>query len=193
VRPKPARIHPARKDSMLARIGTTLVAVTSLAASAGVAQDLPRPEDVASPEAAILAAYASIARAPGEDYDWARFRSLHLPGALLLPNTEQTGGEPVVWTVDEFVAAVDQATDVGGEQDRGFAEEQVHITVNRYGDIAQAMSTYQKHYWDDDQILGRGINSFNLAYREGRWWIVSIAWDEENGAGPIPEAYLPRM
>lgn len=176
---------------MTARIlRRTLLAALLIPAGAS-AQENPRAEDVASPEAAILAAYASIARAPGEDYDWDRFRSLHLPGALLLPNTEQTGGEPRVLSVEDFIDWIDGVTTVGGEDDQGFAEEQVHIVAQRYGDIAQAMSTYQKHFWGDDEILGRGINSFNLVFREGRWWIVSIVWDEENGAGPIPDDYLP--
>lgn len=176
---------------MIARILRRSLPAALLLPMVAAAQEVPRPEDVASPEAAILAAYASIARAPGEDYDWDRFRSLHLPGALLLPNTEQTDGQPRVLSVQDFIDWIDGVTTVGGEGDQGFAEEQVHITLQRYGDIAQAMSTYQKHFWGDDEILGRGINSFNLVFREGRWWIVSIVWDEENGAGPIPADYLP--
>jgi hypothetical protein len=176
---------------MIARIVRSSLLAALLVPTTGAAQDYPRAEDVASPEAAILAAYASIARAPGEDYDWDRFRSLHLPGALLVPNTEQTGGEPRVLSVQDFIDWADGVTTVGGEGDQGFAEEQVHNTLHRYGDIAQAMSTYQKHLWGDDEILGRGINSFNLVFREGRWWIVSIVWDEEDGAGPIPGDYLP--
>lgn len=30
-----------------------------------------------------------------------------------------------------------------------------------------------------------------LVWNEGRWWVASIAWDEEVGAGPIPDTYLP--
>ena len=30
-----------------------------------------------------------------------------------------------------------------------------------------------------------------LVYNEGRWWIAGVAWDEEIGAGPLPEKYLP--
>jgi len=176
---------------MIPRLLRPSLLAALLVPTAAAAQEYPRAEDVASPEAAILAAYASIARAPGEDYDWERFRSLHLPEAVLVPNTEQTGGQPRVLSVQGFIDWIDGITTVGGEDDLGFAEDQVHITVRRYGDIAQAMSTYQKHLWEDDEVLGRGINSFNLAFREGRWWIVSIAWDEENGAGPIPADYLP--
>ena len=148
-----------------------------------------RPADVASPEAIVAAAYEAIQRAPGESYDWTRFRSLFLPQARLIPNTEQRGGAFVVHTPDEFAALVDSFTVVGGPQDRGFAEEQIHAEVEQYGDVAQVFSTYQKRFYDSDEILGRGINSFQLVRHDGRWWIVGIVWDEETGAGPIPAAY----
>jgi hypothetical protein len=157
---------------------------------AAPSEPLPGPADFATPEAVVQAAYAAIQRAPGEDYDWARFRALFLPQATLIPNTEQTGGPFVVHTPGSFIELVDANTVVGGEGDRGFAEEQVHAEVLEYGDVAQVFSTYQKRFWDSDEVLGRGINSFQLVRHDGRWWIVGIAWDEETGAGPIPEAYL---
>lgn len=51
--------------------------------------------------------------------------------------------------------------------------------------------TYEKRFADSEQSLGRGVNSFQLVYGDGRWWIASVAWDEENGAGPLPARYLP--
>ena len=150
--------------------------------------------DVDAPESIVAAAYEALERAPGEPFAWDRFRSLFLPDALLLPNTEQTGGTPRVFSPEGFIAWIDDSyarnAPIGSPKDRGFAEEGVHHEVHRYGDVAQVFSTYQKRYWGDDEILGRGINSFQLVHRDGRWWIVSIVWDEESGAGPIPQAYL---
>jgi hypothetical protein len=40
-------------------------------------------------------------------------------------------------------------------------------------------------------VLGRGINSIQMVRKDGRWWITSIIWDEETGAGPVPAKYLP--
>lgn len=168
--------------------------LAALFPSTGSAQEHPRPEDVATPEAAIAAAYESIARAPGEDYDWDRFRALHLPQAILIPNTEQTGGQFTVLTVQGFIDWVDGFTaqnPIGGPQDKGFEEAGVHEVKNDYGDIVQIMSTYEKHLYGQDEVLGRGINAFTLVFNGGRWWIASIAWDEEDGAGPIPERFMP--
>jgi hypothetical protein len=148
------------------------------------------PTDVASPEAIVTAAYASLDRRPGDPFDWDRFRSLFYPRAVLLPNTEQTGGTPRTFSPDEFAAWVDERqaeyAPIGGPKDRGFTEEELRSEVQRYGDVAHVLSTYQKRFWDDERVLGRGVNSFQLVHREGRWWIVSIAWDEEVGAGPLP-------
>ena len=169
-----------------------LFAGSAVAAGTAVAQTAPRPSDVESPEAIVLAAYASIAREPGQPFDWDRFRSLFLPDARLIPNTEQRQGSFDVLTAEGFIEWIQAHTPPPGDaNDRGFQEEQVAAEVVRYGDVAHVFSTYQKHFWGSDEILGRGINSFQLVHNDSRWWIAGIAWDEENGAGPIPAEYLP--
>lgn len=162
-------------------------------ATAAQHQTVPNPwaEDVTSPEAIVAAAYESIQRAPGADFQWDRFESLFLPQATLIPNTEQTGGTFRMLSPQEFVDWIDANTAIGGPNDQGFVEESIRNIVHRYGDVAHVYSTYQKHFWDEDEILGRGINSFQLVHTDGRWWIASIVWDEESGAGPIPSEYLP--
>jgi len=171
-------------------IYTISIVIFVMATSQAAAQD-PIEADVASPEAIVLAAYESIQRQPGENFQWDRFRSLFAPDATLIPNTEQRGGAFDVISPEGFIDWIDSVTTIGGPDDRGFSEEEIHHVVERYGDIAQVMSTYQKHFWGDDEILGRGINAFQLVQNEGRWWIVSIVWDEEPGAGPIPSKYAP--
>ena len=182
--------------SFVSSIGSVAVMATLLSGMtpdiAG-AQEYPLAEDVADPEAIVTAAYAAIARAPGNNYNWERFSSLFLPGAMLIPNTEQRNGQFDVLSVQDFIDWIDQFTVpiIGTDQDRGFSEDGISNTTERFGDIAHVFSTYEKHFWGDDQNLGRGINTFQLVFNEGRWWIVSIVWDEESGAGPIPEKYLP--
>jgi hypothetical protein len=176
------------------RIFTPLV-VAGVAASITLpfeaAAQQARPADIATPEAIVTATYDAINRRPGADYDWSRFRSLFLPNARLIPNVQQTSGQFTAMTVDDFVRWVDAGTTVGQPDDRGFAEEEIAHRIERYGVIAQVFSTYQKRFWDDDQILGRGINSFQLVHNGGRWWIAGIVWDEETSGVDIPRRYLP--
>jgi len=170
----------------------SLACVAGLTATLGAQQPAARPADVSSPEAVVKALYECVQRAPGASFQWDRMRTLFLPSARMLPNTEQTGGVPQVLTVNEFTAWVDRGTPKDPAQDRGFAEEEIHTVIERFGDVAHAFSTYQKHFWNDARILGRGINAVQLVFREQRWWIASIAWDEESGAGPVPERYRPK-
>ena len=124
----------------------------SIAADLPAQSEFPRAEDVASPEAIVLAGYAA-------------HQHQHALGGV--------------------------GPRHGAHAAQGFVEEQIAIDLEVYGDIAQAFSTYQKHVWESDEIQGRGINSFSLVRNDGRWWIASVAWDEEVGAGPVPDEYLP--
>jgi len=163
-----------------------LIVVVAVPASAQEAD----PDDVATPDAIVRAGYEAISHAPGESFDWDRFRSLFLPDAKLIPNLEQSGGELMVMSPQEFTDYIDSVTDLSAENYQGFVEEVIRNKVFRYGDIAHVTSSYQKRFWDGDDILGRGINSFQLLHNGGRWWIVSIIWDEDVGAGPLPEAFM---
>jgi len=152
------------------------------------AQDA-NPEDVASIESIIAATYESINRAPGENFQWDRFRSLFIRQAVLIPNTEQRQGEFDIQTPEDFIEWIDSVTPIGGPNDRGFAEEGYHNQIDQYGDVANVMSSYQKHFWGDTRILGRGVNSFQLVRNNNRWWITGIAWDENYAAGPVPDRF----
>jgi len=173
------------------RIAALMVALSSPVAVQ--AQNAPRanPADVASPEALVRALYETVTRKPGEPFDWQRDRSLFLPTARLIPNTEQTDGSFRVLSLDEFIAWVDEHTTVGGPEDKGFQEEEIATRIERFGDIAHAFSTYQKHFYGSGEILGRSINSIQMVRHDGRWWVTQIVWDEETGAGPLPARYLP--
>ena len=151
------------------------------------------PADVASPAALVKAAYETVSRAPGKPFQWDRFRSLFLPGARLIPNTEQTRGTFTTHTVETFITWIDEGWRpvIGTPNDRGFAETEVAAKLETYGDIAHVLSTYEKFAWGDKQVRGRGINSFQMIRKDGRWWITSLIWDEETGAGPVPAKYLP--
>ena len=43
----------------------------------------------------------------------------------------------------------------------------------------------------DPEPFMRGINSIQLVWHEGRWWVTSIVWDFERPDNPIPSVYLP--
>jgi hypothetical protein len=135
--------------------------------------------------------YASVTRAPGAPFEWDRLRAIMLPGGIMLPQTRQTQGASRIMSVEDFITWIDEGWKpiIGTARDRGFFERQTHLVVEQFGDVAHAFTTYEKGPYEPRAVQGRGINSVQLVRREGRWFILSITWDEENSAGPLPERY----
>jgi hypothetical protein len=157
-------------------------------ATALSAQSAPQYQTI---EGIMTELYASVTRPPGQAFQWQRLRAIMLPGAQMLPQPRQTQGQSRLMSVDSFIAWIDNGWRgvIGTERDQGFYERQTNLVVDQYGDIAQAFTTYEKGPYQPRQVQGRGINAVQLVRRDGRWWILSITWDEENVAGPLPTRY----
>lgn len=145
-----------------------------------------RPE-VETIDGMMDALYACISGPAGVPRDWARARTLYAERALLAPATSLDGRlESSIFDVE------------GYRQDRtpyferhGFHEREVARRTERYGCIAQVFSSYESRHHPDEPPFMRGINSVQLIWRRGRWWILSIAWQHESTGEPIPAQYLP--
>lgn len=174
----------------ISRIFTAIFTLLTVAAAGAARADhhaapAPDPADVASIDAIIGAVYDVISGPAGEARDWDRFKSLFAPGARLMPLSAQNG--VIVWSPQDYVDGPGTRL-----EERGFFEIESHRTTEEYGGIAHAFSTYEsRNNADDPEPFSRGINSFQLARHDGRWWIVSIFWQSENEDRPIPERYLP--
>jgi hypothetical protein len=163
------------------------------------------PADVESIDAIVAAAYDGISGPAGKKRDWDRERSLYIPGARLIPlaaeagvaggedvdlatgRVRSTGGlEPQILDVEGFIARVEPFF-----QENGFYEKEIARRIEQFGNIAHVWSTYEsRHNKDDPEPFMRGINSIQLFNDGKRWWIVSIYWQQESAAAPIPEKYL---
>ena len=147
------------------------------------------PNDVASIDAIITAAYDGISGAAGEKRDWDRERSLFYPGARLIPTAKPgatDGLVPQMLDVEGFIARVEPYF-----AENGFFEKEIARRSEQFGHIAHVWSTYEsRHNADDPEPFMRGINSIQLIHRESRWWIVTIYWQHESSDQPIPAEYL---
>jgi hypothetical protein len=150
------------------------------------------PADVASVDAIITAAYDSISGPPGKR-DWNRTRSLFIPGARLIPTSEEAGEAnldgkiaPQTLDVEAFIARSAPYL----EKD-GFFEREIARRTEQFGNIAHVWSTYEsRHDANDPKPFMRGINSIQLFYDGTRWWIVTIYWQHESTEHPIPGKYF---
>lgn len=160
---------------------------SSAAAAATPATPAARPADVASIDAILKAAYDVISAPKGHQRDWTRLRSLFAPGARLIPtHTSEDGATTArVLNVDEFIRL---AADPDLKKN-GFFEDELHRTVQRFGNIAQVFSTYQTRHEAAGKPFQRGINSIQLLFDGHRWWIVTIYWQGERPDLPIPKQF----
>ena len=72
-----------------------------------------------------------------------------------------------------------------------FLRIEIMRKMNRFGNMVQAFSTYEARNSMDGDPIARGINSIQLLKKDGRWWIVTVMWDNESKDNPIPEEFLP--
>jgi hypothetical protein len=148
-----------------------------------------KPADVATPDA-ILAAVYDVISGPPAPRDWDRFNSLFAPGARLIPIGPKKDSTGIgIYSM----SPQDYATRAGSYfVKNGFVEREAFRKAERYGDIMQVFSTYEsRHDAKDEKPFARGINSFQLYFDGTRWWVVTIMWEEETAANPIPKEFLP--
>lgn len=79
-------------------------------------------------------------------------------------------------------------------EENGFFESETARRLDTYGQIAHAFSTYEIRRGSLTAApIARGINSIQMVQKEGRWWIASLAWDNEgSGENPVPKQYQRR-
>jgi hypothetical protein len=165
-------------SSSTAASGTATVGATTTPAA--------RPEDVASIDAILKAAYDTISGPKGYQRDWNRLRSLFVPGARMIPTHTGEDGVTVtrVLSVDDYIRLGDTKL-----KEIGFFEDELHRTVQRFGNIAQVFSTYESRHEKGGKPFQRGINSIQLLFDGHRWWIVTIYWQGERPDLPIPKQF----
>jgi hypothetical protein len=164
-----------------------LSAQTSPAVSPAPAAPAADPRDVESIDAIMAAVYAAISGPAGQPRQWDRFRSLMAPGARLVPTGRTATGEGRLrnWSVEEYIATA------GPNLEQGFFERELGRKMERYGNVVHLMSAYDsKRTLADAQPFARGVNSFQLWFDGKRWYVVSIFWEAETPANPIPAELL---
>lgn len=169
-------------------------AVILIAITIVVSDKLPsqqnKPEnvtDVRSIDDVLKTFYESLSFPESGQPDWTRFRALFASASS--PCVRIAGDSVMQMDRESFIAFFSGRIRRGTL--RSFAETEIGRTGEYYGNIAQVFSTYEKrmNLADDGKPI-RGINSFQLYLKDGRWWIASVAWQDESASVPIPAKYF---
>lgn len=149
-----------------------------------------RPDDVNSIDSLILALYDSVSFKPRSQPDWKRFRTLFHPDAYLVPPRSKKENPSLPMNVDAFIEKV-RANFVSEDvANKGFSEFELARRTNAFGRVAQVFSIYESRFDGGSAPLARGIYSVQLVHEQGRWWVLTILWENETSLQPIPEEYL---
>jgi hypothetical protein len=145
---------------------------------------LPRsssPADDVNSLDSILKAIYDVISGPAGDRDWNRFRSLFVPEARLTSATRKDGGPVRLFDVEGY------ARGAGGYfKTHAFYESAIANRMQKFGNIAQVFSSYASRTAPNERPFARGVNSIQLFNDGSRWWVLSILWDEESPANPLP-------
>lgn len=148
-----------------------------------------RPEDVGSLDGIIKAFYDVISGPAGQPREWSRDRTLYIPDIRFVSVKVGRDGKVHTGTMthQQFVDGTN-----GGMVKQGFFETELHRVTRSFGNVTHVFSTYEMRQKRDGPVAGRGVNSIQLFYDGSRWWIASVAWDDEREGNPIPKELLPQ-
>jgi hypothetical protein len=150
--------------------------------------------DGSSVDTVIAALYESVSHGPEYEPNWARMRNLFLPTGKLIPPKRPDASTFTVLDFDGFRTFFLKGTEAAKQRgdSTAFLEIEVARTLDCFGNVCQAFSTYEsRHAPADPKPFASGINSIQLVNDGKRWWIASVAWDTQrpDGSNPIPAAY----
>jgi hypothetical protein len=114
-------------------------------------------------------------------------REIVLPEARLSPIRKAQDGtlSPRFLSVDDWIAAVaKRGSDL-------FYERQIKVQTETYGHFAHLWSTYEIRPTPDGKPEMMGINSIQAVFDGSNWKVLSILWEPDTTAGPVPEKYRP--
>ena len=171
---------------------TTVAPTTTTSTVMAAEPDVPGADSI---RALISEVYAVISGPAGQERDWDRMRSLFAPNARLSAMVPRRQNDTISTPHPSMVimSVEDWIRNSGPFLLReGFFETELYNEIERYGNVAHVWSTYDSRTGSADaEPFDRGINSFQLVYGDGRWWVWNILWHSERaGAGTIPDRYL---
>lgn len=138
----------------------------------------------ATPDAVVAELYDLVTFDAGVTPDWDRARGLFIKEAVVVLRTSRT--ETAVFSVDGWVQDFIDFIEKAQVEKTGFIERIVRTKPMVFGDIAHILVLYEAEIpgWGRDPQ--KGVDSFQLIRKDGRWWIASIVNEI-----PTPERPLP--
>ena len=152
------------------------MSVVALLFAVSVAQSA-NAADLGAIDQTIRGVYDVISGPPGQKRDFAKMRSLFVPGATMkaIGPKGVRGG-----SVEDYITR-----NAAILEKEGFTERELGRRVELWGNLATAWSSYDGRT-ANGSFHERGINSIQLVKTDGKWLVAYILWQEETPENPLP-------
>lgn len=147
-------------------------------------QGIDTNADPATAEHVVRELYDLVTFPAGTTPDWDRGRALFLPEGVVVLRTGRT--ETTVFSVEGWIQ--DFVTFIEGRNvvETGFTERIVRTHAVEFGDIAHVWVLYEAEIPGSGRPAQQGVDSFQLARRDGKWLIASILNEIPTPDRPVP-------
>ena len=158
----------------------------SFAGTSGVTQDIKEEQAYQTPESVVIELYDLVTFKSGEMPDWDKVKNLFIEEAVIVlrlgPRTSRTFNRQSF--VDYFIYDIERANLL----ESGFIEKILKNQMQVIKDIAHCFTAYEVIVpgRNNDKPVNRGIDSFHLIKKDGRWWIASVINEGFRMSEPLP-------
>ena len=139
-------------------------------------------KDVQSIDAIINAYYDVVSGSSSDPWEFERDKFIHSETAVITRLNEN--GKAESHTLEaEYIP-------IGLSPKEDFYEKELKRTVSKYGNIAQVWSAFEIRTDPNTESNIRGLNSIQLHYENGRWFIDSWTCEMESDKNNIVTDFL---
>ena len=171
--------------SFQSTIFSLIIIISILLANFLFAQQSTEEQKYLTPESIITEIYQLVTFPPDTTPDWEKVKSLFIDDAVIVLRTSST--KMNVMNKEGFVDLFIRDIQKFNMEKTGFQEKILQKKMTIIGDVAHCFVLYETSVPNSSNPPQRGVDSFQLMKRNGRWWIVSVINEIPRPGVPIPE------
>jgi hypothetical protein len=143
------------------------------------------PKGFETPESLVTEIYKTVSFKTGEPQpDWDKVRSMFLDNAVIVlrVSRDSTAILSVQGFIDDFVNFIEKSP----AKQKGFTETIVKMKPFVFGNIAHILVLYEAIIPETMKQAQKGVDSWELVKKDGRWWIVAVTNEVPSNERPLP-------
>ncbi len=150
----------------------------------GQTTDLKYAEDVKSIDAIINTYYEVVSGSGNDPWQFERDKYIHSKNAVIT-RLDENGKAESHKLEAEYIP-------IGLVPKEDFYEKELKRMTNQFGNIAQVWSAFEIRTDPNTESNIRGLNSIQLHYENGRWWIDSWTCEMESDKNLLVTDFLKK-